>query len=126
MGYACIAISLDFIPHIDGDVFGHWEENVWVEPERRYNFGEIRQLLQIPGSWQFVQDRKQPTVWVNFVWGEIRIAVQSDEFPDVPQGQELPRIYIVAHSEETFPPYNHKYVFDHFDMPEVDQLKETR
>jgi hypothetical protein len=122
MGYACIAISLDFIPFIDGDVFGHWEENVWVEPERRYNFGETRQLLQIPESWQFVQDRKQPTVWVEFYRGEICIAVQSDEFPEVPQGQALPRIY-VAVCVEIGDFRERRIVFDHFDMHEVDALR---
>lgn len=122
MGRAIIAVTLSLFPH-DAivDAPGHWDGDVWVEPERRYNLGMLRNALELPDGWSFLKG-PYPTVWIDPLGNLLKIGVESDRFPDAPPGEMAPHIIPVYHVEYGTDG-TRQTCFDGFDMHEVESLQ---
>lgn len=125
MGYAVVAVSFSMLRNLD-DVLppiavavGHMDGDCWVEPERRYNMAALRDALCLPAWWQPPMEYAAPAVWVDAMRQALCFLLSSDSFPETPQGQYLPHVYPVFHSEWD-EDGNHRAVFDRMDMHEVE------
>lgn len=78
---------------------GHFDGDVWVEPERRYAIGTFLKRCDLPKTWEVVSSRHS-AVWIDFPTGTLRIAFTSKDFPETRPGALPPMLNVTMQRDD--------------------------
>jgi hypothetical protein len=119
-GRAILTVSLRFFTSqiLYGDN-PRWENGVYVIPEQRIHIQPLLKKLCIPSAWKLAQRGIVTPVWVDPTLAYINILVESESFPQIPEGMIPPRIIVILDWQ-----VGEYYVKD-FDMSEVEKYRDN-
>lgn len=78
---------------------GHFDGDVWVEPERRYAIGTLLKRCDLPKTWEVLSSRHN-AVWIDHATGTLRIAFTSDDFPETRPGALPPMLNVTMQRDD--------------------------
>lgn len=120
---AILAIDMRFLGELAPDAIlpyqpSHWDGDVWVQPETRFNIKRLLDDLCVPSSWHIIQRQWSTGIWIEQWSGRLMIMLASDSFPVVPQGTIPPYVHPIIQMETMG--NRHEMVFVCWDMHEVE------
>jgi hypothetical protein len=95
----------------------HWDGDVWVQPETRFDIGALLRECSVPPSWHLVRRAWTRGVWIDPERGRLHILLASESFPVVREGTVPP--YVTPIMQWVHGGNRSERVFVGWDMHEV-------